>query len=337
MFQIFHRGPAKIQADRIGVRIVIPYWFGWPSFAFMIAWTTFSASAAYSNPTLSLFGLFWVLGLVVLLWLRFGRETVSFDESEIVVRRGLFGIGPVAHFPFADVRDIRVGSHLDSRAPGGKWDPSFVHAGIYFEYRGKTQSFGNEILETEAARIVHAIQNLYPQLVYSSQEAPERELPDTRPKRYVPSYSATKTRPNPILPLIFGLFILWGFGVDTVGRRLNIELEGVVTSSRDIPITRGPRYATEYTLRGTDGLDHVYVAGPTDASLPRSMPVGTYLRKVRWHLYYERNGQRVDDFPLFFYEATLTIAFCCLVWSFLLWQGSRRRPGVRGHLRPETG
>src|SRR5215471_10783604 len=106
MFQILHRGPAKIQADHTGIRIVIPYWFGWPVFTFMIAWTAFTAFAASSNATLSLSRLFLVVGLVVLLWLIFGRETVSFQESEMVVRRGLFGIGPVSHFAFPDVRDI---------------------------------------------------------------------------------------------------------------------------------------------------------------------------------------------------------------------------------------
>jgi hypothetical protein len=50
----------------------------------------------------------------------------------------------------------------------------------------------------------------------------------------------------------------------------------------------------------------------TDASLPRSMPVGTYLKKQKWHLYYERNEQRVNDFPIVFYQVTFGIALGCV-------------------------
>jgi hypothetical protein len=123
---------------------------------------------------------------------------------------------------------------------------------------------------------------------------------------------------NPAIPLIFGLFILWGFGYETVGTRLKTQLEGVVVSSRDIPSTGAPRYATEYTLCGPDGRESVYVAGATDASLPRSMPVGTSLKKQRWHLNYEKNGQRVDDFGVSFYGMMLGIAVACLAWSIFL-------------------
>jgi hypothetical protein len=128
----------------------------------------------------------------------------------------------------------------------------------------------------------------------------------------------SKVVSNPAIPLIFGLFILWGFGYETVGTRLKTQLEGVVVSSRDIPSTGAPRYATEYTLRGPDGRESVYVAGATDASLPRSMPVGTSLKKQRWHLAYEKNGQRVDDFGVSFYGMMLGIAVACLAWSIFL-------------------
>jgi len=89
-------------------------------------------------------------------------------------------------------------------------------------------------------------------------------------------------------------------------------------SSRDIPSTGAPRYATEYTLRGPDGRESVYAAGATDASLPRSMPVATSLKKQRWHLDYEKNGRRVDDFGVSFYGMMLGIALACLAWSIFL-------------------
>ena len=130
----------------------------------------------------------------------------------------------------------------------------------------------------------------------------------------------SKTSPNPAVPLMFAMFILWGFGYETVGARLKTEVDGVVISSRDIPSTGAPRYATEYTLRGPDGRETIYVAGATDASLPRSMPVGTNLKKERWHLDYEKNGERVEDFGVFFYGSIIGIALACVVWSFILWR-----------------
>jgi hypothetical protein len=129
---------------------------------------------------------------------------------------------------------------------------------------------------------------------------------------------------NPKVFMIFGFFIIWAFGFDTVGRRLDLQLDGIVVSSRDIPPTRGPRYVTEYALRGPDHVDRVYVAGPTDASLPRSMPAGIYLKKRRGHLYYEQNGQRVDDFPVLFYVLTVGMGCSLVIWSLVVLR--RKRP-----------
>jgi hypothetical protein len=133
-----------------------------------------------------------------------------------------------------------------------------------------------------------------------------------------------KTGPNPKVLLFFGLFILWGFGYETVGVRLTTQVEGVVVSSRDIPSTGAPRYATEYTLRGADGRESVYTAGPTDAFLPRSMPIGTSIKKQRWHLDYEKNGYRVDDFSIYFYALVMGGASACLIWSLLSWRHQKR-------------
>ena len=120
--------------------------------------------------------------------------------------------------------------------------------------------------------------------------------------------------------------MIWAFGIASLGNRLWIQLHGTVTSSRDIPSTRGPRYATEYTIRDSDGRELHYTAGPTDASLPRSMPVGTTLNKQRWRLGYEQNGKWVDDFGAAFYVVVLAIAFTCLAWSIVLWRTQRAEP-----------
>ncbi len=132
---------------------------------------------------------------------------------------------------------------------------------------------------------------------------------------------------NPMVLALWALWIIGAFGFYTLGARLWTQIDGVVISTRDIPAVRGPRYATEYKLRDSDGHMTVYVAGPTDSSLPRSMPVGTSLRKRRWHLSYERDGRQVDDFGLPFYLAILTVGFGVLMWSWVL--SRRQNPSFR--------
>ena len=123
---------------------------------------------------------------------------------------------------------------------------------------------------------------------------------------------------NPRIPIIFlfSLFVFWGFRYQTVWPFLNLELEGVVISSKDIPSTGVPRYVTDYIIRSSNGQNHTYVAGATDASLPRSMAVGTQIKKQRWSLYYERNGQWYS-FPFVFYSILLTGALGCVVYALL--------------------
>jgi hypothetical protein len=123
---------------------------------------------------------------------------------------------------------------------------------------------------------------------------------------------------NPVVLMLFGLFILYGFGYETLGARLWTELEGVVISSRDNPASRGPRYATEYTIRVPDGRESTYIAGATDATLERNLPVGTYVRKRRWRVDYEINGQRVKDFGILFYGFMVCLGIGCIVWSAVI-------------------
>ncbi len=115
-----------------------------------------------------------------------------------------------------------------------------------------------------------------------------------------------------VLVAVWSLWMLW-VSLSPVWFRLNTELDGVVISAQDVPPTRGPRYATKYILRGPDGHDHEYCAGATSDALPRSMPVGTYLKKPKWTFYYDRDGRRFDsgwDIPL-----VACFAIGCLVWS----------------------
>jgi hypothetical protein len=127
---------------------------------------------------------------------------------------------------------------------------------------------------------------------------------------------SSKLRPNPVVLIVFGLWILWGFGFETVGTRLMTNIEGTIISSQDVPYPLAPaRHRTKYTFRTPDGGSVLYIAGATGASLPRNMPVGTYIKKQRWRLSYERDGQKIDDFGIPFYAGFLSVAVACLIWG----------------------
>src|SRR5215471_19647718 len=128
--------------------------------------------------------------------------------------------------------------------------------------------------------------------------------------------------------LLLSLWLFWGFGYETVAKRLSAHVEGTVISRREIAYPLAPaRYSTEYIVRGPDGNNQSYVAGPTDASLPRTIPVGAKLRKRPWHWSYEENEQVTDSSGWFFYALVLGIGTACLVWSALL--RFSRAPSVR--------
>ena len=124
-----------------------------------------------------------------------------------------------------------------------------------------------------------------------------------------------KAPPQPtILLFISALWISWSFGYRTVWQRFTAEVDGVVTSSQDVP-SRG---VTEYVVRDASGTDHRYVAGATDASLARSLPVGTDIRKEWGRLDYEVNGKTIR-FPIYFYSAVCGAALFSLLWGAVLW------------------
>jgi hypothetical protein len=129
-----------------------------------------------------------------------------------------------------------------------------------------------------------------------------------------------RTAPSPYVILGFSLFLLYGFGYETLYQRLIARAEGVIVSSRDVHSANNPRYITEYLLRPPDGHETKYVAGSSDASLPQSMPLGTTISKRKWHLDYERDGEQVSDFPTALYGLTLGAGLAGLVWSILLFR-----------------
>jgi len=250
MVEILHQRSTQIEATSDGLIIIVDQWLGWPVFAFIVVWTSFSIYPVYDYWANSGTGsipyverAFPILGTGMMLWLIFGRETMAFREQSIEVFRGMFGIGQYRTFSFSDVNDMRVGTFLDPHAQG-RWEPRFVRAMICFEYRGKPKRFGNELGQIEAVRILEAIRRRYPQLVYTDANMSDEKFDGEpwkprRTRRLTP-----KTGLNPIVLLLFGLWIIWGFGIQTVGARLEAQFEGVVVSSQDLPPTRGPRYAT---------------------------------------------------------------------------------------------
>jgi hypothetical protein len=130
---------------------------------------------------------------------------------------------------------------------------------------------------------------------------------------------------NPQSVVLFcgALWIFWGFGFETVWTRYATDVEGIVISSRDVPSKGAPRYATEYVVRGADGHDDQYVAGATDASLDRSIPVGSNIQKKWGQLGYELNG-RWQSFPLYAYAAAFGAACFAIFWAAVLQWRSKK-------------
>jgi hypothetical protein len=63
--------------------------------------------------------------------------------------------------------------------------------------------------------------------------------------------------PNPqsVILTLISLWLLWGFGFQTLWVRYTTELEGVAVYSHDTPSKGAPRYATEYVIRDASGHD----------------------------------------------------------------------------------
>lgn len=119
----------------------------------------------------------------------------------------------------------------------------------------------------------------------------------------------------PVILIITAIWIFWGFGYETVWQRLTIKLDGVVVARQ--AVSTAGRRGTIYVLRSPEGIDQEYIAGATDASLSRDIPVGTTIKKREWELSYEKNGVRITDFPTYAYSAMLGVAFACLFWAGL--------------------
>lgn len=109
----------------------------------------------------------------------------------------------------------------------------------------------------------------------------------------------------------------WLFGGSEIYRRADFAVDGTLVSSTTTCVqpTKN-RCASEYVVQSNDGVRTSFVAGSTDSSLPRELPVGTVISKSRWSIDYFLNGQRVDDFPVVFYAVVMTFGVLCLcLWG----------------------
>jgi hypothetical protein len=122
-------------------------------------------------------------------------------------------------------------------------------------------------------------------------------------------------RPLILIATLVAVWILWGFGYETVWARLTIEIDGTIAARHEVHASG--RRGTAYVVRTSDGGEREYVAGATDASLSRDMPIGTAIVKRKWHLSYLRDGIPIDDFPIYAYSGTFGLALVCLLWAGL--------------------
>ncbi len=130
-------------------------------------------------------------------------------------------------------------------------------------------------------------------------------------------------RAIPVVLILWGVWMLWGFGWQTVVERLLIQVDGTVVTSRHEPSKGAPRYASHYQIKSPDGHLETYIAGATDASLERGLPEGTRIHKDRWSLGYQINEQWVA-FPVLFYATVLAIGMLCIGTGVLRWRAWRR-------------
>ena len=136
--------------------------------------------------------------------------------------------------------------------------------------------------------------------------------------------------PKPFVFAVFALFILWGFGYETLWDRLTTDIDGMVVSRQDLPRTRWKHGSgTRYLIRGADVGIQEYVSGATDASLSRTIPAGSRLQKRKWQLSYTVDSVPIDDFPRYFYFLILSGAIALLFWS----GNQSRKLAASGELR----
>jgi hypothetical protein len=133
-------------------------------------------------------------------------------------------------------------------------------------------------------------------------------------RRQVVANPTESLRPGALA--LFAAWMLFMGGREPL-QRLWIAVDGTVVSAET---TTSNRTVTRYVLRTRDGQQMEYVAGPTDYSLPRRLPVGTVLHKERWRLSFVRDGREVNTFPILFYVVLVLGGLGLEVFAYRLWK-----------------
>jgi hypothetical protein len=126
----------------------------------------------------------------------------------------------------------------------------------------------------------------------------------------IPTFS--ESIPN-LAPLAL---LIWLFAGNEIYQRAAISLDGTVVSSKTSCVQPyDNRCATAYVVERRDHTQSTYVAGPTDESLERRLPVRTVIRKKKWSLTYTVDARIVNDFPIGFYGGLMALGLLCALFG----------------------
>jgi hypothetical protein len=134
----------------------------------------------------------------------------------------------------------------------------------------------------------------------------------------------TKPPATPVLMIVAGLWMMYVAGYATVLPRLLTDVNGVVTSSVDNPYRGAARYVSEYTILQKNHTVTYYIAGPSDSSLARGLPVGTTILKKKWALNYKINGHDARPFSEGVYLTVLLAGIVSFLAGAYRWPAWRR-------------
>ena len=108
------------------------------------------------------------------------------------------------------------------------------------------------------------------------------------------------------------------FGASEIVRRAIIEVNGYVVE-KNISCSKpfNNRCVAQYTIINNKGEHVLYYAGPNDHSLSRKIEIGKLVDKRKGKIEYFVNGNRVDDFPLFFYLLVSIFGIGIFMFAYL--------------------
>lgn len=111
-------------------------------------------------------GIFWLYSILVN---SYGREIVDVTDETVSIRKSFLGRGPVKEYRIDGISHMRVyGSHASTIPFIGKFIPTGVS--IVFDYGGRTQRFGNQLLEREARFMLDRLQTKLPPSAFTEEQ-----------------------------------------------------------------------------------------------------------------------------------------------------------------------